>query len=284
MSFWARWRPGPFVALLVAVALLVIIRVTSDFHPNEIDLSNALAAPSREHLLGTDQLGRDLLTRVAAGGLTSLTASVSVVIIALTAGSLIGFTAGFSGGKVDAVITRALDLLIAFPGLLLALLLIAIVGPGLATAIIAIGLSEIPFIGRVARAESLKERTRPYVDSARLMGKSSFHIITREVGPNSINGVIVQTSLVAADAILILAGLGYLGLGAQPPQAEWGQMIADGQLLMSEQPLIAIAPGLSIFAMALIFHAIAERLRTGGNRRNPDPLEVDLVESDNGRG
>lgn len=284
MSFWARWRPGPFVALLVAVALLVIIRVTSDFHPNEIDLSNALAAPSREHLLGTDQLGRDLLTRVAAGGLTSLTASVSVVIIALTAGSLIGFTAGFSGGKVDAVITRSLDLLIAFPGLLLALLLIAIVGPGLATAIIAIGLSEIPFIGRVARAESLKERTRPYVESARLMGKSSFHIITREVGPNSINGVIVQTSLVAADAILILAGLGYLGLGAQPPQAEWGQMIADGQLLMSEQPLIAIAPGLSIFAMALIFHAIAERLRTGGNRRNPDPLEVDLVESDNGRG
>ena len=279
MNLWARWRPGPFVALVAAVLVLVLVRVTSAFDPTAVDLSNALAGPSGTHWLGTDQLGRDLLVRVADGGLTSLKASAAIVAIALTGGTLIGFTAGFSGGKVDSVITRILDLLIAFPGLLLALLLVAIVGPGIKTAIIAIGLSEIPFIGRVARSEALAERTKPYVDAARIMGKSSFRIITREVGPNSISGVIVQTSLVAADAILIIAGLGYLGLGAQPPQAEWGQMISDGQLLMSEQPRMAIVPGLCIFVMALIFNAIAERLRTGSDGRSAGLLDVEVVKS-----
>ncbi|GAA0712242.1 ABC transporter permease subunit [Dactylosporangium roseum] len=229
--------------------------------PNEQDLSNAFCSPSQACPLGTDQLGRDYLSRLLDGAHTTLGTCLLIMLIGVVVGGLLGFAAGFLGGWFDVLLMRCADMIMVFPGILLALIAVAIAGPGLKTAIIAVAISEVPPTARLARAAMLTCREQLYVDSARVAGARGGVLLVRHLVPNAIGPLLSQASLIAADAILIVAGLGYLGLGAQPPTAEWGAMLSDSQNYIDTAWYLMAAPALAILLAALMFNVIGERIR-----------------------
>ena len=255
----------PALCGLVIVLLLVLVAIAAPllapFDPNLQDLAIRLAPPDATHWLGTDELGRDILSRLLYGSRVTLAVVALIGMTVPPAGLVIGCVAGFYGGITDAVLMRVSDVFLAFPRLILALALVAALGPGIFHALIAIALAAWPPYARLARAETLALREREFIAAARLAGASRARLLLRHIIPLCLPSLIVRASLDMAGVILTAAGLGFLGLGAAPPTAEWGAMIAAGRRFMLDQWWVAAAPGVAIAVATLGFNLLGEGLR-----------------------
>ena len=251
---------GTLVVLLVLIALLA--PVISPYDPIVGDVSNGLEAPSAAHWLGTDDQGRDVLSRVLWGSRISLSVALISVMIGLLVGVSVGMTAGYAGGWVDMVLMRAIDALLAFPGLLLAISITAALGPQIQNAMIAIGVVAIPVYARLARGQVLSMREREYVTAARAIGVRPLRVVVFHILPNIANPLIVQATLTTAFAILQEAVLSFLGLGAQPPTPSWGQDINYNQRYLTNLMWWgAVGPGAAIFLAVFAFNFLGDALR-----------------------
>ena len=220
-----------------------------------------LMPPSAEHWFGTDELGRDLYTRVVHGARVTLTIVILVAIIVAPVGLAVGTVAGYLGGVVDTMLMRITDIFLAFPRLILALAFVAALGPGIENAVIAIALTAWPPYARVARAETITIRQSDFISAVRLQGASSARIVLRHVMPLCLSSVIIRVTLDMAGIILTAAGLGFLGLGAQPPMPEWGAMVSSGRNFLLDQWWVATIPGIAIFVVSLGFNLLGDGLR-----------------------
>jgi peptide/nickel transport system permease protein len=248
------------VALLVIVAAFAPWLVTHD--PYEQNLAQRLLAPGAAgHLLGTDDFGRDILSRIIVGARITLYIVVLVALIAAPIGLIVGTAAGYLGGVVDAALMRITDVFLAFPSLILALAFVAALGPGIGNAVIAIALTSWPPYARIARAETLTIRNSDFIAVARIQGAGTTRILFRHVMPLCISSLVVRVTLDMAGIILTAAGLGFLGLGAQPPMAEWGAMVSAGRRYILDQWWVATIPGLAIFIVSLAFNLLGDGLR-----------------------
>lgn len=249
------------IVLAVIVVLALFGQWIAPYGANDIDVPSALQAPNSAHWFGTDELGRDVLSRVIIAAATSLKIALISVGIALVVGVGVGVLSGYLGGVIDSILMRIVDVAFSFPVLLLALAIVAILGQGIGSAMIAIGIVYIPIFARVARASTLSVHQEPYVQAARTMGVSSGRIVMSHVLPNISGPVIVQTSLSLAFAILTEAALSFLGLGVQPPEPSWGKMLFDAQGFMADAWWMAVFPGLAIFVVVLAFNLLGDGLR-----------------------
>lgn len=264
---WLRLRRNPLamsglVIVLILLALAAFAPMFATHDPYVQNLSQRLLPPlTPGHLLGTDDFGRDIWSRIVFGARITL---YIVALVALTApilGLLIGTVAGYFGGWVDEVLMRITDIFLAFPRLILALALVAVLGPGIINAVLAIALTAWPPYARVARAETLTVRNSDYIAAVRLQGAGAGRIIWGHVVPMCLPSVIIRVTLDMAGVILIAAGLGFLGLGVQPPLPEWGLMISSGRKFLFEQWWVATMPGLAIFIVSLGFNLLGDGLR-----------------------
>ncbi len=247
--------------LLLLILLALAAPVLTSHDPEKQDLSHVLRPPSAEYPLGTDYLGRDILARLLYGARLSLLIGFMAVAIGLVVGVPLGAISGYYGGWSDMTIQRIADVLLSFPGFLLALSLVAILGIGLQNVIIAVGISAIPSFIRLVRGSVLTIRELAYIEAAHSIGVHDFSIITRHVVPNATTPVIVQATLNLGTAILTAAGLGFLGLGVQPPTPEWGTMLGEGRNYIFSNPNMATFPGLAIFLAVLGFNLLGDGLR-----------------------
>lgn len=265
----ASWRlllSNPVTAVSAAVLLAVLIVSVSaswiaPYGINDIDVPSALQGPGTAHWFGTDELGRDVFSRVLVAIAASLRVAVVSVTLAAVVGVLVGVLAGYRGGWIDTVVMRVVDVMFAFPVLLLALAIVAVLGPGITTTMLAIGIVYIPIFARVARASALGVRVEPFVAVSRSMGTGDGYILIRHILPNIAGPLIVQLSLSLAFAILAEAALSFLGLGIQPPQPSLGRMIFDAQGFVTLAWWMAVFPGAAIFVMVLAFNLFGDGLR-----------------------
>ncbi|OWJ66315.1 ABC transporter permease [Inquilinus limosus] len=246
-------------AVFIGMALLSLL--WTPYAPNAIAIPQKLQTPSLLHWLGTDQLGRDTLSRIMVGARTSVAVGVVAVAIGLVLGVPLGLWAAARRGWTDEILGRAVDLTFAFPAVLSAILITALLGPGAVNAILAIGIFNIAVFARVSRGAALVVYGRDFVRAAQSLGRSRLDIALRHVLPNMANALIVQATIQFAIAILAEAALGYLGLGTQPPQASWGKMLLDAQTLLAQAPLQAVFPGLAIAVAVLGLNLIGDGLR-----------------------
>jgi peptide/nickel transport system permease protein len=264
---WRRFSANrlAFLGLLIIIALLVVAAFApslAPYSPVVGDLKGArLLPPSAEHWFGTDDLGRDILSRLIYGSRWTLYVVVLVAIIAAPIGLLVGTVAGYAGGWTDAILMRLTDIFLAFPKLILALAFVAALGPGIENAVLAIAITSWPPYARIARAETLTVRNSDYIKAVQLMGASPFRIVLRHIMPLCISSLIIRVTLDMAGIILTAAGLGFLGLGAQPPLPEWGAMIASGRRFILDQWWVAGAPGGAILIVSLGFNLLGDGLR-----------------------
>ena len=254
------------MAGLFIILFLILVALFADqlapFSPYEGDLRvSRLAPPSWTHPFGTDDQGRDILSRVIHGSRITLFVVLLVAVLAAPIGLLVGTVAGYSGGLVDAALMRITDIFLAFPRLILALAFVAALGPGIENAVIAIAITSWPPYARIARAETLTIRQADYILAVKLVGATPWRIVLRHVMPLCVSSVIVRVTLDMAGIILTAAGLGFLGLGAQPPMPEWGALIANGRLYVLDQWWVAAAPGAAIFVVSLAFNLLGDGLR-----------------------
>ena len=257
-------RPLAVSGFAVATAFVlaaILAPWIAPYGPGETDFNALLAPPSAQHLLGTDELGRDVLSRIIWGSRASIEAGVMATLLAMLVAVPIGILGGYYRGKVDAVIARVTDVLLAFPFLIVAVGLAAILGPSLTNATIALGIGAAPALIRIARGETLALREEDYVRAAVANGASDGRIILRHVLPNMSSTLIVQATVLIPAAIIGEAVLSFLGLGVQPPTPSWGVMLADAQSYLSEAPRLAIFPGLAIFFCSLSFNLLGDGLR-----------------------
>jgi peptide/nickel transport system permease protein len=250
---------GTVIAVLVVVGLLA--PVLAPYDPVQTQPAQALQSPSGAHLLGTDSLGRDTLSRVIWGARISLTVAIIAVTIALVGGVSLGLTAGYFGGGTDDVLSRFIDAMLAFPGILLAIAITAALGPSLANAMIAVGIIGIPTYFRLTRGQVLQTRELDYVTAATVLGASRLRIVGRHILPNIVNPLIVAASIASSGAILSLASLSFIGIGAQPPTPDWGSMIFLATGYLNIAPWLAFAPGLAIFLTVFSFQMFGDALR-----------------------
>ncbi|MFC5757127.1 ABC transporter permease [Rhizobium sp. GCM10022189] len=250
-----------FVILAILCAVAILAPLLAPYDPNIQVLSDALQPPSAAHWAGTDEFGRDILSRLIYGARITVQTVLSISLIVGPIGLLIGVVAGFFGGRTDALLMRATDIVLSFPSLILALAFAAALGAGLTTAIIAISLTAWPPIARLARAEALVVRNADYVAAARLYGASPLRILFVYIAPMCIPSVIVRLTLNMAGIILTAASLGFLGLGAQPPAPEWGAMISSGRKFMLDYWWVAVMPGVAILVTSLAFNVAGDALR-----------------------
>ena len=263
---WVPFRRNPTaVAGLVIVVLVTLVAVFTPWlathSPIEQDLARRLGPASAEHWLGTDELGRDIYSRLVWGTRTVLRVILLVAVITGPIGLVVGAAAGYAGGWWDAGLMRVTDIFLAFPRLILALALTSALGPGIDNAVIAIALTGWPPLARLARAETLTIRASDFIAAARVVGASGARIVLRHVVPLCMPSLVVRLTLDMAGVILIAAGLGFLGLGAQPPQPEWGAMIAAGRKFVFDQWWIAAYPGIAICILSLGFNLFGDGLR-----------------------
>jgi peptide/nickel transport system permease protein len=252
---------GLGLVLLMAVAAL-IAPVLAPHDPDAIDTARRLARPlTPGHLLGTDEFGRDLLSRLLHGARISLVVGLASTVLAALAGSLCGLLAGFLGRWVDQAIMRAIDTLMAFPYFLLAIAIIAVLGPGLVNGMVAVAIVNIPFYGRIVRATVLAVKQTEYVEAARALGVSEMRLSLTHVLRNCLAPLIVAITLNVGGMITALAGLSFLGLGVQPPTSDWGSMLASSRQYINVAPHVAALPGLAIFLTVLGFNLLGDGLR-----------------------
>jgi peptide/nickel transport system permease protein len=265
----ASWRlllgnPVTTISAVVLVGIVVVAltaRRIAPYGTNKIDVADALQPPTGAHWFGTDELGRDIFSRVLLAAHASLQIALASVAFAFVVGVTIGVISGYRGGLLDAVLMRAVDVMFAFPVLLLALAIVAILAPGSATTILAIGIVYTPIFARVARASTLSVRVEPFVAVSRTLGTGHLYILGRHILPNIAGPVIVQTSVSLAFAILSEAALSFLGLGIQPPEPSWGRMLFDAQGFVQRAWWMGVFPGAAIFATVLAFNLLGDGLR-----------------------
>jgi peptide/nickel transport system permease protein len=258
-------NPTAFVGLLI-VAVLVLLAVfapwlTMGKSPLDQDLAGRLAPPSEAHWFGSDELGRDIFARTLYGARVTLTIVLLVSVVVVPIGLAVGTVAGYLGGWVDAVLMRITDIFLAFPRLVLALAFAAALGPGIENAVIAISLTAWPPYARIARSETMAIARSDFIQAVVLQGASTWRILFRHIVPLCLSSVIVRLTLDMAGIILTAAGLGFLGLGAQPPTAEWGAMVSSGRDVILDQWWVATIPGLAIFIVSLGFNLLGDGLR-----------------------
>jgi peptide/nickel transport system permease protein len=263
---WNRLRRHP--SAIVGAGMLIVYVMAAlvgpfllPFDPIKDHLIDARLHPSPVHLLGTDQLGRDELARLVFGARYTLTIGFLAVAIGVGVGVPVGAISGYFGGWIDLLAQRVTDVLLAFPNILLALALVATLGPGLRNVIIAVGVSSIPAFVRLVRASTLSLREQPFVEAARALATPNHLILLKHIIPNALTPVIVQATLQLGFSILVAAGLGFLGLGVQPPTPEWGTMLGEGHNDIFSDPNLATFPGLAIFGAVLAFNLVGDGLR-----------------------
>ncbi|MCJ8140884.1 ABC transporter permease [Falsirhodobacter halotolerans] len=245
--------------VIFGAAIFAPLLATHDIYAQ--NLANRLAGPSAEHWLGTDELGRDIWSRLLYGGRITLYIACLTAAISAPIGLIVGMVSGWFGGWVDVVLMRITEIFLAFPSLILALAFVAALGPSIDNAIIAISLATWPPIARLARAETMMIRRADYIAAVRLQGASAWHIMTRHIAPMCVPSVIARVTLNMASIILSAAGLGFLGLGAQPPSPEWGAMLSSARQFILSNGHVAAAPGLAILMTSLAFNLVGDGLR-----------------------
>lgn len=250
---------GGVVLFYILIAVMAPLLSTHD--PYQIDLMNRLKPPSMDHWMGTDDKGRDIFSRLLYGTRLSLTVGFLSVFIGAFIGILLGLISGYYGKWVDTIIMRIIDVLLAFPGILLTLAIVSVLGPSLINVIIAVGLFSVPMFARIARGSTLSAKKMEYVDAIRSLGASDGTIIFKHIFPNILSPIIIQATLRLATAILTAAGLSFLGLGAQPPLPEWGAMLSNGRDFLYSAPYLAIFPGLAISTLVIGLNVFGDGLR-----------------------
>ncbi|WP_127593968.1 nickel transporter permease [Paenibacillus lautus] len=250
---------GYFLLLMIVVA--IIGPLLTQYDPTKVDYSTKLLKPSADHWFGTDHNGRDIFTRIIHGMRLTLSVGFISVIIGAAFGVVLGIISGYYGGKWDALIMRITDVMLAFPGILLALAVVSVLGKNLFNVIIAVSIFSIPTFARVVRGSTLAVRKLEYIDAMRSLGASDGRIIFGHILPNITSPIIVQATLRIAVAILTASGLSFLGLGAQPPTPEWGAMLNDGRNYIMDHPHVALFPGLSIVFVVIAFNLLGDGLR-----------------------
>ena len=270
--FSSNWLAVAGLGIIIALVLVAIFAdIIAPYSPVIGDLKGArLLPPTATHWFGTDDLGRDIFSRIVYGSRLTLFVVVLVAVIAAPIGLLVGTAAGYAGGWIDAVLMRITDIFLAFPKLILALAFVAALGPGIENAVIAIAITSWPPYARIARAETLTVRNSDYIAAVQLMGASPFRIVLRHIMPLCLSSLIVRVTLDMAGIILTAAGLGFLGLGAQPPLPEWGAMIASGRRFILDQWWVAGMPGLAILVVSLGFNLLGDGLRDALDPRSGD--------------
>lgn len=264
-TFKKLLKNSNFVVGAVMVSVMVLLMVVGfiylPYDVNEMDVTNALAAPGNGHLLGTDHLGRDILSRIMQGARISFLIGIMVVIFGLITGTIIGAFAGYYGGKLDEVIMKLIDTQMAFPGVLLALMLIAVFGNNLANIIFALGIMSIPRFARIARSGFMKYRDAEFVKASRVRGAGDFYIMVFHIFPNIVPDLIVTCSLGFASAVMSEAGLSYLGLGIQPPTPSFGKMLSEAQNYILQAPWYVMIPAVAITMLVMGFNMMGDGLQ-----------------------
>lgn len=264
IGYKMRKNPMTIIGLILILVLAIIAILApaiSNYDPVKINIAERFKPPSANHWFGTDEVGRDIFTRVIYGARLSLGTSVLIVLISGSIGLIIGAVSGYLGGWTDQIIMRMMDMILAFPTLVLAMVLAATLGPNLINAMLAISIVKIPIYVRLARGQALSVRKELYVKAAKTFGISNYYIIRRHIIPNIVTPVIIQITLDLGDTILLVATLGFLGLGARPPQPEWGTMISTGFKHMLEQWWYSTFPGLAVFLASGGFNLLGDGLR-----------------------
>ncbi|WP_072888201.1 ABC transporter permease [Ornithinibacillus halophilus] len=256
-----RFAVAGFIIIVFFILLGIFAPLLTPYPYDNVNLADRLVAPSSEYWLGTDDAGRDILTRIAYGARISLMVGFFAVTGALVFGTLLGVIAGYYGRWIDMLISRIFDILLAFPSILLAIAIVAIIGPSLENALIAIAIINIPIFGRLVRSRVISLREEEYIMAARAQGMKNGRILIHHILPNSVAPIIVQSTLSFGTAILEAAALGFLGLGAEPPDPEWGAMLAEARGFIQLAPWTLIAPGVSIMLVVLGFNLIGDGLR-----------------------
>src|ERR1700686_2658700 len=260
--FFANGTAVVGLAIVLAFVLMAIgAQWITPYGADQQLLTDRLKAPSAAHLFGTDDLGRDGLSRVVFGSQISLRVGVFAVTLSLLTGSVLGLVAGYSGGWLDGLFMRGMDIVLAFPATLMAIGIVAMRGPGLEMALVAIGIVNIPTYARLSRSMAITLRERDFVIAARCLGASGPRLVGKHILPNSLSPLIVQATLGIATAIIEAAGLGFLGLGAQPPTPEWGLMLTNGRAFLLNAPWAMIFPGLAILLTTLAFNLVGDGVR-----------------------
>jgi peptide/nickel transport system permease protein len=263
---YVLWRRNRLMVLgtsiilgLLLVAALAPLLATAN--PYEQILGDRLLPPSAKHFFGTDGLGRDIFSRVVYGARVTLTIALLVAAISTPLGMLIGIVAGYLGGAVDEIMMRLADVFLAFPRLILAIAFAAALGPGVENAILAIAIAQWPSYARLARAETLNVKNNDYIQAMRVLGAGKMRIMAGHIAPMCLSSIIVRMSLDMGTIILTAAGLGFLGLGAQPPMPEWGLMVADGRQFLVDQWWVSTLPGLAILVIVMGFNLLGDGIR-----------------------
>lgn len=249
------------VVIIFIVLMALFAPLVAPFDPNDQDLSRSLQPASGDHLFGTDKQGRDIFSRIVYGARITILGAVFVVAIATVIGVPLGLIAGFYGGRIDNIITRAFDIILAFPALLLAFIIVAAFGKGLENAVIALGIVYIPMIARLVRSVTMVEKQETYVEASRNLGFSNTRTIFRHILPNCISPLVVQITIDLAYAILDLAAMSFLGLGVQPPMADWGAMLEEGRGYLLIYPNTALASGFAIMITVVAFNLFGDGLQ-----------------------
>jgi peptide/nickel transport system permease protein len=260
---WRRWRLVVTGGAIVGVVLFLAIfaPVISPYSPIDLDVAQMLRGPSAMHLLGTDELGRDVLSRVIHAARLSMMVAVLASLIGLVFGTVIGTLAAYFGGAVDLLLMRLMEILFSFPAILLAVVLMASLGTSILNAMIAIGIIFIPGFARLARASANAVLRQSYIDAARCLGMGDARIMGREILPNILAPSLVEAAIAFAYAVLLESALSFLGLGAQPPEPSWGNMLNTGRGFMEQAPWLGIVPGMAMFLCVLGFSLLGDGLR-----------------------
>jgi glutathione transport system permease protein len=265
-EFWRRFLRKP-VALCAGIVILLIILAAllapwiAPYDATTPDYDNVLSGPSLAHLAGTDVFGRDIFSRIIWGGRVSLTVGFVSVALGCIAGVALGLVSGFAGGFLDSVIMRFCDVLLAFPGILLAIAVVAVLGPGISNVVYAIAVFSMPVFARLVRGSTLALKQTVYVQAARSIGVRKLPLILYHILPGTLPGVIVYLSLRIGTSILTAAALSFIGLGAQPPSSEWGAMLSDGRSYLGVADHLTLFPGIAIFVTVLAFNLLGDGLR-----------------------
>ena len=256
---------GRLIFFLVLVAILLLVTIFAKqlvpYDPYAQDLSKSMLPPSSEHLMGTDRYGRDMFSRVIVGAQVSIFSTLALVGVISVFGTIVGTLCGYYGGAVDSIVMRISDVCLAFPGLVFALAIAALLGGGVSNAVIALAVISWPKYARVARSQTLALKNGPFVSAARLSGSTAMQMILRHILPNILGPILVTAMLDIGTMMMELAGLSFLGLGAQPPTAEWGNMMSGGRSMLQTYPWLVLSPGLAIFVTVVIFNLLGDTVR-----------------------
>jgi peptide/nickel transport system permease protein len=263
---WAGVAAGVVLVLLALLALFAPLIAPHD--PNLVQLGSVYSAPSREHWLGTDASGRDVLSRLIVGTRPALLGPLLVVSFATAIGTVLAVSSAWRGGIVDALIVRTLDILFAFPAILLAILAVAVFGAGLTAVVMAVGVAYIPYVGRIVRSEAMRQRSLPYITACEAQGQSAARICARHLVPNLLPLIIAQMTVSFGYAMIDLSAISFLGFGVQPPTADWGEMVASGEPgILVHHPIEAMCASAMIVITVLAFTVLGERLGAAKERR-----------------